>query len=271
MNNDNTALVPVEERQVSFYGDDITAALVETNTQETVFVPLKPICDYLGLDWSAQLQRLKRDAVLSELQGMVIITTPSGGPQEMICLPLEYLNGWLFGINSSRVKADLKEKVVRYQKECYKALAQYFQAETFNFAEHFTPAPVTNVALAQIRDMGMAIVQMAEQQMEMEKRLTSRLDQAALAFKALDRRVTGIEKKLTPASLITEEQATEVSLAVKALAEYLKSKDSSKNHYQAVFSEIYRKFGVSSYKNIRADQYATVLKFLEEWRGSADK
>ncbi|MDB5081102.1 MAG: hypothetical protein JWP00_3026, partial [Chloroflexi bacterium] len=55
---------------------------------------------------------------------------------------------------------------------------------------------------------------------------------------------------------------------VKALADYLKSKDSSKNHYQAVFSEMYRRFGVSSYKNIKADQFAAVLKFLEDWRAT---
>jgi hypothetical protein len=261
------ALVPVEERQVDFYGDDITAALVETSTQETIYVPLRPLCEYLGLDWSAQLQRLKRDAVLSELQGVVIITTPSGGPQEMVCLPLEYLNGWLFGINPTRVKPALKDKVIRYQKECYKALAQYFQGETL--ADR--PAPAPSSGLAQIRDLGLAIAQMAEQQMALElnvNRAHSRLDLAAQSFKALDQRVTGLEKRLNPAALITDEQAAEVSQAVKALADYLKSKDSSKNHYQAVFSEMYRRFGVSSYKNIKADQFAAVLKFLEDWRAT---
>ena len=39
------------------------------------YVLLKRICVNLGLDWSAQRQRIMRDKVLSE--GMVIITTPS--------------------------------------------------------------------------------------------------------------------------------------------------------------------------------------------------
>lgn len=130
-----------------------------------------------------------------------------------------------------------------------------------------SPAPISG--LTQIRDMGLAIAQMAEEQMALERDVTRahiRLDQAALAFEALDQRVTGIEKKLTSASHITDDQAPEVSQAVKALAEYLKSKDPAKNHYQGVFSEIYRRFGVSSYKNIRADQFSSVLKFLEDWR-----
>jgi hypothetical protein len=53
---------------------------------------------------------------------------------------------------------------------------------------------------------------------------------------------------------------------VKALAQALTAKDSSKNHYQGIFAELYRRFGVSSYKLIRQDQYAGVLAFLEEWR-----
>jgi ORF6C domain len=50
------------------------------------------------------------------------------------------------------------------------------------------------------------------------------------------------------------------------LAELITSKDPSKNHYQGIFAELYRRFGVSSYKNIRLDHYEKVLQFLEEWR-----
>jgi hypothetical protein len=32
---------------------------------------------------------------------------------------------------------------------------------------------------------------------------------------------------------------------------------------------LYRRFGVSSYKLIRQEQYAAVLAFLEEWRQSS--
>ena len=56
------------------------------------FVAIRPICDALMLDWTAQLQRIKRHPVLSE--GVVIITTPSeGGAQATTCLLLEYFNG----------------------------------------------------------------------------------------------------------------------------------------------------------------------------------
>lgn len=262
MSEETTALIPVEERQVDFYGDDITAALAEVNGKEQIFVPIRPICDYLGLSWAGQSQRIKRDQVLSKLSTVCIMHTVQGTRREMVCLPLEFLNGWLFGIDAGRVKEELRDKVIRYQMECYKILAEHFQEP---------PTATSNSPLVQIREMGLAIAQMAEEQMAMERRLNSRLDNAVIAFKNLDARVTGLEKRLSPGSHISEAQAAEVGQAVKALAEYLTAQDKSKNHYQGVYQELYRRFGVSSYKNIRADQFADVLKFLEEWRKKGTK
>jgi hypothetical protein len=44
------------------------------------------------------------------------------------------------------------------------------------------------------------------------------------------------------------------------------SKDPSKNHYQGIFAEPYRRFGVSNYKSIRIEHYEKVLQFMEDWR-----
>jgi hypothetical protein len=45
----------------------------------------------------------------------------------MLSLPLDYLNGWLFGINVNRVKAEIRERLIPYQKECYRVLAEAFK------------------------------------------------------------------------------------------------------------------------------------------------
>lgn len=274
MSEETIALVPIEERQVDFYGDDITAALVEVGNkdQPQIYVPLRPLCDYLGLDWSSQLKRTRRDEVLTEaLNSVVMMTTGEPGVGQgrrgTLCIRLEQLPGWLFGIDAKRVRPELQEKIKRYRRDCFDILWKAFQSEAFSLVEQ--PAPAPNAALVQIREMGLAIAQMAEQQMELDRnvnRAHSRLDQAALVVKALDQRLSSVEKKLTPASHITDDQAAEISVAVKSLAEYLKSKDPGKNHFQAIFTEIYRRFGVSSYKNIRSDQFAAVMKFLEDWR-----
>lgn len=108
---------------VNFRGDQ----LYGFENDDGVFVALKPIVESMGVDWSSQLQRVKRDPILS--QGMVMMTTPfgRGGAQEQVCLKMELVNGWLFTIDSSRIKDEaVREKVILYQRECYGVLFKHF-------------------------------------------------------------------------------------------------------------------------------------------------
>jgi hypothetical protein len=84
----------------------------------------------------------------------------------------------------------------------------------------------------------------------------------------MQRRLTVIEDQVAPAAYITDAQAAEIAGLVKAIAQQLAERDQSKNHYQGVFGELYRRFHVSTYKHVRQEQYAEVLAFLDEWRGS---
>ena len=103
-------------------------SLITFEQNGTHYTAMKPICENIGLEWHAQRQRIQRDEVLS--QGEVIITLPSnGGNQQMICLPIEYLNGWLFGIDVKRVKPEIREKLITYKKECYQALFNYWNKQ----------------------------------------------------------------------------------------------------------------------------------------------
>lgn len=108
---------------VNFRGDE----LYGFKQDDGVFVALKPIARALGLDWSAQLKRVKRDPVLSE--GMAMMATPYGlgGDQEAVALKMDLINGWLFGIDSSRIKdVEARERVILYQRECYGVLFKHF-------------------------------------------------------------------------------------------------------------------------------------------------
>ena len=54
-------------------------------------------------------------------------TTGSDGKQyEMLCIPLNRLQGWLFTVNPNKVRADIKDKVVKYQDECFQVLHDYW-------------------------------------------------------------------------------------------------------------------------------------------------
>lgn len=253
MNQEDKALIPTEQRAVDFYGDELIAVLINREP----YVPVRPICDYLGVSWAGQRERMLRDAVLSEVVSTVRVTRTEGEREvsrELLCLPLKYLNGWLFGINANRVKPELKEKLTQYQRECYDILAQAFQPPI--------PTPSSS-SLTAIREMALAIAQMAEQQMIHEQRLSiaeARLDKAAQVVGDIGKRLRSVESRIRLDNYITDEQAAEISLQVKALANLLEG------HYQTVFSELYRRFGVASYKLLRIEQYLAVLEFLDEWR-----
>jgi hypothetical protein len=51
MADESNSLIPVEQKEVIFYDDEVIAVQIEDGT---VYVPLRPICDLLGIQWSAQ-------------------------------------------------------------------------------------------------------------------------------------------------------------------------------------------------------------------------
>ena len=260
--SDENALVPVEERTVIFYDDELTAVLVHTADEDQVFVPLRPLCDHLGVSWSAQYRRLSRDPVLSDVQSTVAVTATDGRVREQVCLPLDYLNGWLFGISADRVKPEIRERLIRYQKECYRVLAKAFVKEPDP-----TSVSPTTATLLQVREMGRAIMQMAEEQMEFDRRLTvseSRLERAAVVYGDLTKRVATLEQKMAPGNPVTEEQASQISQAVKAVALVL-TKQSGSNQFGSVYGELYRQFGITSYKMLPARQFDKAMAFLTAW------
>lgn len=253
------ALVPIEQKTVVFYEDEITAVVVDADGKQEVYVPLRPICDYLGIDWGSQFRRVGRDKVLSKASRSVVVMTTDRGPREMACLPLDMLNGWLFGINASRVREDLQERVIRYQEECYRVLAQAFQSPATR--------PEASTTLMQVYEMGKAIMQMAQEQMEFDRRLSvqeGRMEQAAVVVGDLRKRVSSLEQQLRPGAAVTNEQASQISEAVKAVA-LAAGKQSGKNEFAAVYSELYRRYGVTSYKLLPARKFNEVMKWLTEW------
>ncbi|WP_435638276.1 phage antirepressor N-terminal domain-containing protein, partial [Carnimonas bestiolae] len=109
---------------VSFHGHSLLTIQDGSDTR----VAMRPICEGIGLAWNGQLERIKRHPVLS--QGVRVIRTPSkGGDQQHTTLPLEMLNGWLFGIDANRVKPEIRDTLLMYQRECFKVLFEHFHPQ----------------------------------------------------------------------------------------------------------------------------------------------
>lgn len=264
-----------QQRIVGFYGDELIAI---QRSDGTIFVHFGRLCDNLGLARASQVRRVQRHDVLQTgLESLEVAT--EGGPQAVQCLRIDLLPLWMAGLQASRVKAELRDKLVRYQREAAVALWQAFKSQIV-VPE---PAPEADSAaiqqIQQIIELGYAIARMGEQQLELSRQqhaLTGRMDAAARIIRDVqghlehvDVRLGAVEERLAPGSAIGDAQATEVANRVKALAELLTGAHAGKNHYQGIFAELYRRFGVSSYKLIPQRRYAAVLAFLEDWRAAA--
>ena len=105
---------------VLFHGDTIFVV----DHQGEPFAPVRPIVENLGLAWPAQYPKLSR---YQARWGVTIIVTPTaGGAQKMLCMPVRKLAGFLATIVPSRVRKELRPKIIQYQNECDDALWNYW-------------------------------------------------------------------------------------------------------------------------------------------------
>ena len=99
--------------------------------------------------------------------GTAPITGADGKRYEMVCLPLDYFNGWLFRIDSRRHKGARRELIIKYQRECYHVLAKHFLGGNHSASPTPTPTPASApaasvpVARATLADVHAAVERVA--------------------------------------------------------------------------------------------------------------
>lgn len=251
------------QKSVVFYGDELIA--IQEAEHGAIFVPVNRLCDNLGIARNRQVQRIREHPVLSRGYQTLEVET-SGGKQETQCLRLDLIPLWLAGINANRVAQGVQEKLIQYQAEAATVLWAAFRPEILPASEMTPTADKSGAALAY--EIATAIQHLARQQMEIEQRLGGRLDQMARWARdfgqLVDQRLTTLELQVSPAATITEQQAAEIALAVKNVGQLLVSQG-TKVGYGQVYGEMYRRYGIASYKNLPQGKYAEVLAWLHAW------
>lgn len=113
----NTAIIP-------FNSAELVTAKDENGK---IYVAMKPIVEAMGLEWARQNQKISED---ERYVHMSIPFQTAGGMQEMTCLPLDQLAGWLYSINPNKVKAEVKQTVISFQQETFNVINAYWMGET---------------------------------------------------------------------------------------------------------------------------------------------
>ena len=254
--SDDSSLLPVEQKSVTFYDDEIIAVRASDGG---VYVPIRPLCDNLGVTLAGQRERINRDPVLSEMVTSVSVTLTQQA-REMLCLPLNYIPGWLFGISADRVKPELRDKIIRYQKECFNVLSEAFVEGRLTAEQPFNELLAeASPETIQAYQVAQAVLQLARNQVMLEARLRGVLDDHELRLEAVETQL-----RLGSARYVTEEQASQISQAVKAVA-LSQGKKTGRNEFGAVYGELYRKFGITGYKMLPARRFDEAMRFLTEW------
>lgn len=103
-----------------FDGDAID---VQMDGQD-VYVSVRRVCDALGVDYPTQQTKLKEKEWATI--GLCPTVADDGKRRQMTMLHLDSLPMWLATIDAKRVKPEVRPKLLRYQRECAKVLADHF-------------------------------------------------------------------------------------------------------------------------------------------------
>ncbi|WP_374689552.1 phage antirepressor N-terminal domain-containing protein [Promineifilum sp.] len=257
--SDEATLIPVEQKEVLFYDDQLIAV---RGYDGHVYVAIGQLCDLLGMDRASQTRRIRGDEILADgYRGSVNLTYPGGGTQPSGVLRVDLLPLWLTGIRTKAVRPEIRAKLERFKREAAKVLWEAFQEGRLTADPSFDDLLRADTPAAQAYRMAQALLQLARQQLLLEARLVAHDDR----LDAHEDRLEQIESALGDRGrFITPEQATEISQAVKSIAAAL-HKQSGRNEYGAVYGEFYRKFGIPSYRELPARRFDEAIRFLTAW------
>jgi hypothetical protein len=111
----------IEQSIVKFYGDEI---LVINGK-----VAVLRIAENIGLNTDSAVRGVKSHHILKSKVTVEYVLDAANRQFPMLCLPIEYLHGWLFSIDISKVKEEVREKLMKYQEECFHVLDAYFNGK----------------------------------------------------------------------------------------------------------------------------------------------
>ena len=98
---------------VPFHGSN----LIVINHDSEAHIPMEPIVEGMGLDWSYQSRKLDSN---KERWSVAVIATVAQDSKnrDLLCIQLRKLFGWLQKLQPNRIREEIRDKVSQYQNEC---------------------------------------------------------------------------------------------------------------------------------------------------------
>lgn len=103
--------------------------LVCIETDEEVFVAMRPVVLGMGLNWKTQYRKLLADRDRYLCGHMTTQLPGDTQSREHIFMPLRRFTGWLMSVSTAKVKPAIRETIQAYQRECDDVLFKHFYHE----------------------------------------------------------------------------------------------------------------------------------------------
>lgn len=252
---------------IEFEGDRLIGVRLE---HEGIAIPVREICQALGLDIDTQSARLREHEVLA--QGLRMVRVRYGDRmRSLVAILHKYIPFWLATISPHQVKEDVRPKLVRYQIELVDLLATLYGGE----GPAALPAPADSAlqsmqhrfaaALQEVRLAREALLAMQHQVLEQvqthEVRLTvveGLLDQR---LETVGGQIEDLQQQLAFHTTITGPQQETIKRSIQRIALRYKQR-TGREIYDRLFSQFRLDLGTPRYDALPAGRYTEALDWL---------
>jgi hypothetical protein len=252
---------PVRIESIDLDGDELVAAVLEG---EGVAVPIRLVCDALGLATQPQSDRLREHDVLS--QGLRVVRVPiNGRVRSVLALLHTHIAFWLATITPSQVRDDVRPKLVRYQRELVVVLNALY-GPSLPTLPPAAGAPGAAIVPAEIQQQLAATI--GELRTLRDVLLASLADQQATREQvaSLDARLQTVEdvvEDLRQIAKISAAQAEYLQRAIKRIAgRHQQRAQTGANTYERLFAQFKIDMGIPRYDALPASKYGVALAWL---------
>ena len=250
---------PVKERSLDFHSRQIATADLKDGKG---YVSVRSLCEAFGLDQRSQRKRLMRQQGYFEPFTATIQLTTPGGPQPTLCLMASAVPLFLTGVEMERVKdKDTRELLKAFLDEAHTVLAEHFgiseRGELMflreSIARMVAEQEIFEESISKKVDAELAAIRTSHEE---------KVQQIRTAFSELRQQVTTLQSVAGPKARLTPEQLGQLRQLVATLGTLLQEKGVAKP-YPGIYMDITRLTGVSRSEDIRQENFAEVVIFLE--------
>jgi hypothetical protein len=240
-------------KDVSFDGDQLVAVILDG---DGAALPVRAVCQALGLDPRYQLQRLREHDVL--VAGLREVRMSQGGKLHVVVAILSrYIPFWLATVTPGQVAEAMRPKLVRYQTELVDVLNRLY-------GEELAPARPASP------DLAIAALERRIDDLLVELRLTRELlreQQAGEAsqdarLEAIETVVDDLQQQILQHTVVTPVQQEVLKRAIKRVAVRYQQRTGSER-YAMLFAQFCKAMGTPRYDALPAHEYEQALDWIE--------